>query len=84
MRALNLNVQRSLEAGDRLDERGEAAEEVGRANTHELDVKVKQRIRWDHRRRALRAIAKVRWDDELSLAANAHRGHALVPALHRA
>ena len=65
---------------DRLGHRGQPAKEVLRADGDELDVKVQQRIGRDDGRRARRAVAEVRRDDELALGAHAHPGHALVPA----
>ena len=46
----------------------------------DLFPEVQQRIGRDDGRRARRAVAEVRRDDELALGAHAHPGHALVPA----
>src|SRR5688572_29075453 len=42
---------------------------------------MQRRVRRDDRRKAPRAVAEVRRDDELALAAHLHAEHALLPAL---
>ena len=50
-------------------------------NTQELDREVKRRIRRNNAAGALSAIAKLRRDDELTLAADFHADKTKIPSL---
>src|SRR4051812_9805549 len=49
-------------------------------HSEQFDVEHQSRVRRDHAAGAAGAVAELRRDDQRALAANLHRGNALVPA----